>query len=1096
MQRVGTIGFLALALAACGDDPGTPLVDLRDATETECEYGGTATRIGFDDNGDGGLDDDEVTDEIVTCNGPPGRGEIVDVETVEPGGVCSAGGVRIRSGLDSNRDEVLQAREVGGEAVVCRGEPGPPSLIRTSPDGSLCASGEGIVVESGLDDDRDGVLDDDEVTRSRPVCRGEDAPETRVVTRSVAPGDPCPRGGRRIDAGVDDDGDGVLNPSEVDASTHLCDPADNLVDLEVEGASTSTVCPESGGTRIESGLDDDGDGELSRDEVDRLAFVCNGLDGTVPLVLLVPEPAGANCASGGQKVEVGDDLDRDGALAPAEVTSTAYVCNGQPAGPGGAVRTTSLAPGPDCVAGGVRIETGPDGDGDGVLDDAEVTDSQLVCNGSAELSAVALTEEPPGANCAEGGVRIESGKDTDGDGTLDPNEVDQTEYLCDANANVPFVIRTDELPSGIEGLVYRTKLEAVGGSGGSYAWSLDGGALPPGMRLVSASPHAVLEGSPSATGTFTFTVKVTDFFGQSTTATYDLKVMRDLAIETTVLEPIEVGSAYSETLRATSPVDTWTVVGGSLPPGLSLDAQTGVVSGTPTEPFGRGFLVEAETAGGATDRSRVLVPGVTRWGAYVLRDDNGPNELYAFSAGQVTPGTPVAISPSPASGSIGVLDQFATTDWFEWSSRGRLAFPGQFTANGATELYAADLTGSTAQTAVRVHAAYPPGREVKSYAWATDADVLAYTADQDANDVVELYVVRFTGTGPGTPVKVNTPTTGNFGNVRRFALSPDGEQIAFIGDLTTAGVDSVYLSDTRNPSQSPVSPAFLASASNLAWSSDSRWLAFNATRPGLSGQTALHLVDTSSSTLPRTEFENAGDFLFAPTADRIVFVPRSSSDGIFTVELSSGVPGPVIDAEAGGPIDFGVFFDDNGRNWNAGGDLLLIFGNDARRPNSGNEPYLYRADGGSREATLLSPTVVGTSGTFVADGRAFLSFDSLYPLDDLLNPVPVETPFFAGWRALAYLSPTSFELWAASRTSTTVRFAGSLVTLPRRAEQIEIAHEGEVGVLVVDLDSSFDRELAGYFVDVFGRSATEIDPNRPAGTDFRSLRLEAPWVLR
>lgn len=51
-------------------------------------------------------------------------------------------------------------------------------------------------------------------------------------------------------------------------------------------------------------------------------------------------------------------------------------------------------------------------------------------------SLIKQTVEPPGANCLNGGIKIESGVDNgDGgefarSGTLDPGEVDQTMYLC------------------------------------------------------------------------------------------------------------------------------------------------------------------------------------------------------------------------------------------------------------------------------------------------------------------------------------------------------------------------------------------------------------------------------------------------------------------------------------------------------------------------------------------------------------------------------------------------------------------------------------------------------------------------------------------
>jgi hypothetical protein len=101
--------------------------------------------------------------------------------------------------------------------------------------------------------------------------------------------------------------------------------------------------------------------------------------------------------------------------------------------PASVVATVAEPPGVNCAGGGVAIESGLDRNDNGVLDASEVTTTSYVCAGVPGSSTlVGVVAEPPGVHCANGGEAIETGFDVNGNGVLDPSEVSQTTYVCGA----------------------------------------------------------------------------------------------------------------------------------------------------------------------------------------------------------------------------------------------------------------------------------------------------------------------------------------------------------------------------------------------------------------------------------------------------------------------------------------------------------------------------------------------------------------------------------------------------------------------------------------------------------------------------------------
>ncbi|HEY4842296.1 MAG TPA: Ig domain-containing protein, partial [Terriglobales bacterium] len=159
------------------------------------------------------------------------------------------------------------------------------------------------------------------------------------------------------------------------------------------------------------------------------------------------------------------------------------------------------------------------------------------------------------------------------------------------NAPPALTITTSSLPAGTTGTAYNQTLQATGGVP-SYTWAVTTGSLPSGLNLNSAT--GVISGTPSGTftGTTSFTVTATDSqtpTHATTTANLGITLSAPpLSVTTTSLVGGTIGNAYaSQTLQATGGISPyrWTVTAGSLPAGLSLNANTGVISGTPTGTF-------------------------------------------------------------------------------------------------------------------------------------------------------------------------------------------------------------------------------------------------------------------------------------------------------------------------------------------------------------------------------------------------------------------------------------------------------------------------------------------------------------------------------
>ncbi len=566
----------------------------------------------------------------------------------------------------------------------------------------------------------------------------------------------------------------------------------------------------------------------------------------------------------------------DGAVGPAGPAGPAggTGATGEP-GVASLVRLSSEPAGSYCTFGGVKVDSGPDENGNGVLDAGEETGTEYVCNSEDVL--VSVTEVLPGAECAGGGLRIDAGPDRNGNGELDAGEVTSTELVCTpapGDFDGPLFV-ADKQIDGVEH-IYRS-----GSAGGEPIQLDDVSAITAKITDVALSPDR------------RWVAYRADADTDEVFELYGIDLVRGGPAVKLSGAMVDGGDVQQATIKWAPDSSRVAYLADQTTDGEVELFATDLIRGNGNQRVSPSNL--ADFADVQSDYRWSPTSGSI---AYRLDRDNN-NEFHVFVASSSSFGSSGGVQVS------GPLVAGGSVQEFRWApDSSRLAYRANQEIDGVTELFVGNRCCHQDNT--KVSGAMVSGGNVQRIYWAPDGLRIAYLADQETDNLRELFTVEANGDN-GAKVSGAMAPGGGIDGSSAVAWAPDSSRIAYAARQDSSGVPEVYTSApdsaVGNLRVSGPMPAGGGFDDDLTWAPDSSRVAYLAYEPTTETTelfTALATVADSAVRLHpdlvtdpgggggETDPGHVSRYAWAPDSSRVVYVAVQDVLGIF--ELYSSTP--------------------------------------------------------------------------------------------------------------------------------------------------------------------------------------------------------------